>query len=547
MVNSNSGHIVRMLIFFSLFFLKAQFDCFGISNPEINSSGFVSSQKVLSGDFVLLHYQATISGEASPERVAYAEVLDDSGMAVLQVMFELKDGKGQAIINLPDILPTGYYLLRAYTRLSKQNFKSSGVFHHWLGVINPEQAPDRDLNGKIAQETYQEEGGGFQAEKRVFSPGEFIEIQVPNMRSDNLAIAAALDFRSALSEIDLRDIQIRYEQEVSNTEIVPEIYGPIIKLKGGKADSKEPVLVNTSGKTNKFFASKWDKNGEVTIDLGKVSTMDFLTLQSQEKEALGQVYMETPFWKSKPIVDKWPQMVMTEDMYDVVKRVYIGKQLMDYFHPIPDISPSIVILNPSKSYLLRDYNAFDDLWTVFREYVGEVLVRSQGRKSLLRVINPSTERAFQNDPLILLDGLPILDTDALLRHSPEDIREIRVSNQVFLNHGVAFDGVIQLFSFKGDLGGFPVPKDLLLIPYSGLQPFREFNDWVLEIPTGKVPDKRRILYWDTLVKPQDDQGLSIKFTAPELPGDYVLRVHSWDKSHDKKVSTIHFEIKITGF
>lgn len=514
-------HAIRFLMLVLMINSKT----FASADPEIQAFGMLSTQSVIAGDFLLLAFEAKMDNTHSPEKIAYSEIINSKGTPVEQVIFELSQGKGQAILHVPDDLPSGYYLVRAYTKGSQQNHQNLGVFHQWVGIINP-QLPPKFQEESISQEVAigLDQQIEILSEKNKFLPNENIEIKLRFAQKEIFGIASSLEFPAISKPPSLHEASITYPVEISESEWIPEIYGPIVKFKGGNEGSRKPLLISSAGKTNKFFAGNFDEKGEMILDLGKIGMMDFLTIQSSDKESLDQIFLETSFWSAKPIIDQWPEMTLAGDIRSFVQRIHESRQLMEYFLPLPESDYSAVILKPSKSYILEEYNTFDDLWTVFREYVEEVLVRNQSGESVLRIINHNTGKAFQNDPLILLDGLPMLDTDALLKHSPENIREIKVTNHEYVNNGNSFDGVVQLFSKKGDLGEFPVPKDLLLIPFAGVQTFVDYKDWLLTKKESRAPNLRRLLYWDVYPIYKDEEEYSIEFQASEIEGDYVLEV-----------------------
>ncbi|WP_146131365.1 hypothetical protein [Mongoliibacter ruber] len=518
---------------------------FASTGPEIQVFGMLSTQNVIAGDFLLLAFEAKMGNTHSPEKIAYTEIVNSKGTAVEQVIFELNQGKGQAILNVSNDLPSGYYLVRAYTKGSRLSHQNFGVFHQWVGIINP-QLPPR-FQEKIKSQEYtrdKEPQIEIISTKNEFLPNENIEIKLKFNQREIFGITSSLEFPAISKPPSQNKAPITYPNEASESEWIPEIYGPIVKFKGGKEENKNPVLISSSGKTNKFFAGNFDEKGEMILDLGKIGMMDFLTVQSSNKESLDQIFLETSFWSAKPIIDQWPEMTLTGDIRSFVQKIHESRQLMEYFLPLPESDYSAVILKPSKSYILEEYNTFDDLWTVFREYVEEALVRNQGGKSVLRIINHSTGKAFQNGPLILLDGLPILDTDALLKHSPENIREIKVTNYEYLNNGNSFDGVVQLFSQKGDLGEFPVPKDLLLVPFSGVQPFVEYKDWLLvKTEENRTPNLKRLLYWDIHPIQKAGEEYTIEFQASGIEGDYVLEIFPANSSDQSSKTLWRYSIR----
>lgn len=68
-------------------------------------------------------------------QVAYVEVLNSLHQPVLQTQLSLREGTGQGSLNLPAALPTGRYVVRAYTSWMK-NFDPEFYFHTSVTIIN---------------------------------------------------------------------------------------------------------------------------------------------------------------------------------------------------------------------------------------------------------------------------------------------------------------------------------------------------------------------------------------------------------------------------
>ena len=70
----------------------------------------------------------------SLSKVGYVELLDAT-TAQVQARVNLVEGVGEACLELPAMLPTGYYRLVAYTRQAR-NEGEAAYFHTTIGVVN---------------------------------------------------------------------------------------------------------------------------------------------------------------------------------------------------------------------------------------------------------------------------------------------------------------------------------------------------------------------------------------------------------------------------
>ena len=121
---------------------------------------------------------------------------------------------------------------------------------------------------------------------------------------------------------------------------------------------------------------------------------------------------------------------------------------------------------PDASYLLDEYTRFATMEEVFREFVTEVRVSRQGNNYRLNVFNKPFKTVFENDPLILLDGIPLFDVNRLMELDPLKIRSIDVVARKYYLGKLLNYGVIALYSFDGDMAGYTLPEGAKEAPFS---------------------------------------------------------------------------------
>jgi hypothetical protein len=122
---------------------------------------------------------------------------------------------------------------------------------------------------------------------------------------------------------------------------------------------------------------------------------------------------------------------------------------------------------PDNSYVLDDYTRFATLEEVFREFIAEVKVTRQGNSFRLNVINRPFKVFFDNEPLVLLDGIPIFDVDKLMELDPLKLKKIDVIARKYYLGQLLNYGIVSLFSFDRDLAGYQLPTQALVAEIGG--------------------------------------------------------------------------------
>ena len=87
------------------------------------------------------------------------------------------------------------------------------------------------------------------------------------------------------------------------------------------------------------------------------------------------------------------------------------------------------------------------------------------------IVNHGT---FDNEPLILIDGVPVFDTDKMMAFDPIKIRKLEAVTKAFFHGQSAFAGIVSLTTYPGDLGGFEVHPGSVTLDFAGLQRSQEF-------------------------------------------------------------------------
>ncbi|MBL7697908.1 MAG: hypothetical protein JNK79_07105 [Chitinophagaceae bacterium] len=116
-----------------------------------------------------------------------------------------------------------------------------------------------------------------------------------------------------------------------------------------------------------------------------------------------------------------------------------------------------------KEYLLDDYVRFPTMEEVLREFVAEVRVRRSRNRFRIEVLNtPFQNVFFDSEPLVLLDGVPVFDTNKLMEIDPLKIRLIQVVARKYYFGSAVFSGIVSLSSYDGDLAGYQLPHQAVV-------------------------------------------------------------------------------------
>ncbi len=158
---------------------------------------------------------------------------------------------------------------------------------------------------------------------------------------------------------------------------------------------------------------------------------------------------------------------------------------------------------PDEKYLLDDFTRFPTMEEVMREYVKGVMVRVRKGKFHFLTLDKTNAALFRENPLVLLDGVPVFNINKIMAYDPRKVKQVDVVTRQYYLGRLTFNGVVNYTTYHGDLLDY-TPENATILFVEGLQTKKEFFSPVYETPLqqeSRVPDKRHLLFWDTNVKP----------------------------------------------
>jgi hypothetical protein len=186
--------------------------------------------------------------------------------------------------------------------------------------------------------------------------------------------------------------------------------------------------------------------------------------------------------------------------------------------------------HPAKSYPLDDYVRFATMEEVLREYVPEIMVKIRKGEYHLNVPDLNILDFENGPPFIMVDGVPVFDDGtAVIKFDPLKVQKLEVVNRAFVYGQNNFHGITSFHTYKGDLAGFELPKQAVVVDYEGMQNRKEFYSPMYEgdnPQTSRLPDYRTTLFWSANNQ-TDAKGIArLSFFTSDLAGKYLVVVQS---------------------
>lgn len=178
-----------------------------------------------------------------------------------------------------------------------------------------------------------------------------------------------------------------------------------------------------------------------------------------------------------------------------------------------------------EKYQLDDYTRFPKTVEYFTEYILGAKVREKKIKISQKYYSP----LFNEDPLLLLDGVPV-DSEIILNLNPYEIETIGVTTNRFFLGQVVVDGLMYAETYQGNLGGID-PNTLGFVNFNlGLNQSKEYHfpDYSVS-NSSRIPDKRTLLFWDPNIK-NENESFQVNFFTSDVAGEFEIVLEGFSKT-----------------
>ena len=304
--------------------------------------------------------------------------------------------------------------------------------------------------------------------------------------------------------------------------------------------SRHVQLANSLSKTD----------GSVQFELPDFYGAHQLVLQSEGGDSLRRVELFSPFspagaLPAAPLTlsEREAASLLRRHVQAEVQQQYFGSQPVRYV--LPPADSTAFYGQPTERYLLDKYTRFKVLEEVLREYVPGVLVRS--RKDGFHFLVPDyAARETMENPLVLLDGVPVFDTNRIMAFDPLKVRQLDVITNHYFLGPARHNGLVSFRTYHGDLAGFALPTHALVQEYEGLQGQREFYAPRYETPAAaqsRLPDFRNLLYWNPNLQTVPGAGTKATFFTSDQVGHYRVVVQGLTADGLTGSTSFTFEVK----
>ena len=348
-------------------------------------------------------------------------------------------------------------------------------------------------------------------------------------------ILKALNKNNQECNIELADTQTPVKLTEKDGVLIS---GEVTDKSSGDPVSKAIVLLSIPDSIPFFDYCVSDENGMFYFYLrnavGKADLI-FQTLNKNNQECtvkLADNYIEVQKEKTS---EKILTVKDEEFVGDILKASYFDKLFNGYNIVSPDYFSKPKQFEypfygkPTETYYPALFIDLPDFQEISREILHGVMYRERKGEITIRLVDYGTRTIFEDEPLRLLDGIPVFDNQVFKPLETADIRKVDVILYERFYGDLSFQGVLSVYTKNRSLDWVDSDPKIAHFKYACLQLPKNSAFKNRKNTNANIPDFNKVLYRNS---PDDfKSNNAFDFFTSDIKGDVEIRLVIIDKNN----------------
>lgn len=475
-------------------------------------------------------------------RVLYAELVNAAGTAMARGKFLLEESRANGSLDIPSSLRSGRYYLRSYTRWMR-NFGPAAYSYLPIGIVNPyfdeaEGVPPASGKPPLSAVPGYSRMVNLSTDRPAYHAGDSVEVElslsaggpaqaldgcltvVPSGAVDTSAFLFRADPGSGVSPA----FQFRYYPEPGG----PSLSGVVVDAGGRNPVPGVRVHMSILGMDPAYLITESDPEGKFLLQTpSRTGLQELFVVPEPRSGALVEVLIDQDF-SSEDLPFSPGTLDLQPQDEQLASRLSLNMQLKETFltdsvqnESLSARTDSLPFYGiPEISVRMDEFVSLPSMEEVVENLLPKTfIVRSGGEVHFLIKSDNPLMSMFPS--LILVDHIPVFDTESILAIPPSKIRQIDVIPEVYVLGEFKFGGIISLTSVQGDLASIRLPEGSYFFDFLSFQPPR-LPGRVRYAGPSKIPDTRNTLCWMEHLELFGENSQKVSFQAGSIPGDYLI-------------------------
>ena len=463
--------------------------------------------------------------------VAYLQFVSSDGIAGTSKV-ALINGRGCGKFRIPASFATGNYSIVSFTK--RYGGDSEGEFNGKIisvfNTLGTAKVKDGVIAGKgRGKEVALPGHNSSQASVEVGAQEKgAVPVKIRNNGSGVMRLSVSVYHADELEEISgSYNITTLLERKgnfakLDEVDYAGEVIKVRVKGKDGSSAVGKWLYMSGAGNADDVYVTRIGEDGTAVFHTGNIMGRRDLAFEVMATSMAYEVEIVENDYKRATV--EIPQLEISPEMEKGLRergrRMQIARRFDSdtLWEMCARKDNSFAGNTPPLVYDLDDYTRFMNLEEVLREYVDFVRVRRDGGKAEIKVLWESRGRC-----LALLDGIPVSDHSVILGVNQQLVKRIVVYPKRYMLNNFIYDGVVNFITYKGDMGGVQLPKNVAVVGFDGVS-------WPVALLGGQVaageeyPNFLSTIYWNPMVDIPAGEVFEFKCILPQYKGKFRIVV-----------------------
>ena len=491
----------------------------------------------------------SLGGAPTHSGIVYVELFSADGPAA-QAKIAMTGGRGAGVIVLPASLPTGNYLLCAYT--SPQDDPTAILRNaRVLSVFNGFSSSRVDggvVIGEAASPAAPSVTGTLRIRTNPAVRGGTVTLDLDNTLGSAASLSVAVVHEDALvptRNAGIGDVCTQVPTGLPSTE------GDLIRARLYGENSREAArllpfaVISSPGSTEDIYTGTVGADGRVAFRTNNIFGHRDLVCQVAGLEEGMKSYL-----------DLEPSFIglSSEDIPALTLSPSFEQSLIDRVSGIPAsraaAADTLLEFLPKREsrlfttddpdcrwYHLEDYTKMNTLHECIIEYMSDLRWR-RGEIQALKVLRRGTAASFVSNVLVLIDGVPVLDHNAIIEMDTRMLSDVIVYPRTYSLGSRSFDAVVSLITTQRNISVVKFPDTVRILDFEGASYPLAFRQ-----APASGQDLRQTVYWHPLVEVEAGAVEQLSVHAPAYAGRFRVIVEGLDSDGHPVHQEAFFDVR----
>ena len=499
-----------------------------------------SSTSAQENNTATLHVWADQKVAITGEEIWVDGYLNQSFANVKSITLRLVDRNGQTksevdvipqrnsfsgFLSIPETLMSDYYFLDCFAKGLSSVSQLQPIM-----VVNPRLAPQGVCQtNPLSSSLGNSNQIAIKTTKETFAPRSIVrlELGLPSAL-ENIAVSAIMHDQLSAKMDSLTQLYPISFSHSSNGGLENE--GQVISVtatSNGSALKNTKLIVALKGSKAIVGTSTTNENGVAKFILPLTYEARTLVVST-----LGSKKEKTNFIIGKTVGDQqliqFPCLQLDESMRNSIEARIFNSRVTNRFFGANTKTIETVERDttdfygkPDVVFQLDDYVRFPNMEEVISEIIPQLRVKKNKEEMILQVLNSSYKTFFDEEALVLLDGIPVSNSKILIEADPLLIKSIEIITRKYMQGNNEFNGVVHFKTYRGDLANIQLNNAEGNFMLNGVQESATYQNADHSKQKDRLPDLRNLLWRDTNISNEQIKS-GLKYFTSDVEGNFKI-------------------------